>query len=176
MDFIVLDGKQKEFFSEQIIEMMKISDKDFIPPLSARSSTLQTDLTSGACSIDGIYKYYQEMNTQEILCTIENGVVLGFVSFRIDFVNEVITNENLPNIYLSTLILRPEARGKNLTVRMYDHLFNTLYADRSIFTRTWSTNFAHTKILSKFDFEEIYRKTNDRGENIDTVYFAKIRK
>ena len=72
-------------------------------------------------------------------------------------------------------MLTKEARGKGLTQKMYDFLFNNLYANSNIFTRTWSTNFAHLKILTKFGFELIKTIPNDRGENIDTVYFAKFR-
>jgi ribosomal protein S18 acetylase RimI-like enzyme len=56
---------------------------------------------------------------------------------------------------------------------MYDHLFNEKYADRNIFTRTWSTNTAHISILKKYNFREIHRIENDRGEGIDTVYFSR---
>ena len=84
----------------------------------------------------------------------------------------MISDNNLPNIYLSTLMLKSEARGKHLTQKMYDYLFNNLYADRSIFTRTWSTNGAHLRILEKFDFKLIKTIPNDRGVGIDTVYFA----
>ena len=59
---------------------------------------------------------------------------------------------------------------------MYAHLFDDIFPDRSIFTRTWSTNAAHIKILDKFNFEIIKCIENDRGDGIDTVYFAKIRK
>ena len=53
----------------------------------------------------------------------------------------------------------------------YSYLFEK-YSDRPIFTRTWSTNLAHIKILEKFGFSEHLRIKNHRGENIDTVYFA----
>jgi hypothetical protein len=175
MEFVVISEEQKELYREQLIEMLKLSDKDFVPPLSARSGTLQKDLKSGESSANGVIDYYNQMNTQKIICAIEDGLVLGFVSYIENFVNEVITKEDCPNIYLSTLVLRPEARGKNLTYRMYDHLFNTLYASSSIFTRTWSTNIPHLKILSKFDFDELLRKKDDRGEGIDTVYYCKKR-
>ena len=55
---------------------------------------------------------------------------------------------------------------------MYASLFEE-YKDVNIFTRTWSTNMAHIKILSKFDFEKMSVIENDRGEGIDKVYFKK---
>ena len=58
---------------------------------------------------------------------------------------------------------------------MYETLFKK-YENVDIFTRTWSTNEAHIKILMKFDFEIMSVLKNDRGEGIDTVYFKKSAK
>ncbi len=175
MYFKILSQRDKNFFKQTIIEMMKESDNDFIPPLSARSSTTQRNLISRECSEQGLLSYYAQMNEQVILGAFEENNLLGFVSFKENYTNDVISPEQTPNIYLSTLILKKEARDKGLTQKIYDYLFNTLYPNVNIFTRTWSTNYAHLKILSKFDFELIKTIQNDRGENIDTVYFAKLR-
>lgn len=175
MQFKILNEQEKALYSNQIIEILTLSDKDFVPPLSTRTGTLQKDLKSVKNSSSGVFNYYSQMNSQKILCVIENGLVLGFVSYIEDFVNEVITAEKTPNIYVSTLLLRVEARGQNLTYKMYDYLFNNLYQNRNIFTRTWSTNISHLKILQKFEFEELLRKKDDRGAGIDTVYFCKMR-
>ncbi len=169
----MFDEALKQKYREDIIKMMQISDKDFIPPLSQRSSTTQSDLSANPEVSDGIEKYYNQMAEQEILGAFEDGVLLGFVSFRENYTSDVILESDLPNIYISTLILSPEARGRGLTYLMYDKLFNSLYSDRNVFTRTWSTNAAHIRILSKFNFELIKTIENDRGNGIDTVYFSK---
>ena len=176
MQFIISSNKEKVKYKNDIIEMLKQSDKDFIPPLSARSSTTQSDLTSTTSTKQGLLNYYKEMNEQQILGAFDGQELVGFVSFKVDYVSKEIEESTIPNIYLSTLVLTPEARGKSLTYHMYDHLFNVLYPTSNIHTRTWSTNAPHIKILSKFDFVEFIRKKNDRGEGIDTVYFCKIRK
>lgn len=174
MEFVLLNQEQKEIYSRRILELMTLSDKDFVPPLSARTSTLQKKLDISDISGD-VTPYFNEMIKQNILAFIEDGVFLGFVSFKENYVNEIIDNETLPNIYLSTLVMDKEARGKHLTQRAYEYLFNSLYPKHNIFTRTWATNIAHTKILEKFCFKEFYRIKNDRGNNIDTVYFNKTR-
>jgi hypothetical protein len=176
MEFRILSNEEKVKHKKDIIEMLKKSDKDFIPPLSARSSTTQSDLTKQTSSEQGLLSYYREMNEQQILGVFDGAEILGFVSFKVDYISNEIKENTLPNIYLSTLVLKPEARGKKLTFYMYDYLFNRVYPESNIFTRTWSTNVPHIKILSKFDFIEFIRKPNDRGEGIDTVYFCKIRK
>ena len=50
----------------------------------------------------------------ELMCLLA-GVLLAFVSFRENYTSDVIPSQQ-PNIYLSTLVMRPEARGKHLTV------------------------------------------------------------
>ncbi len=177
IEFIILNEEKKEAFSAEILKLMKLCDDDFVPPLSQRSSTVQSNLKSEktVCAECGIELYHGEMMKQEILAAISGDELLGFVSFRENMVSDKIPEEYLPNIYLSTLMLSSAARGRGLTGRMYDHLFNTLYPERSIFTRTWSTNFAHIKILGKFGFSEFARIENDRGAGIDTVYYSLIR-
>ncbi|MBQ6895033.1 MAG: GNAT family N-acetyltransferase [Clostridia bacterium] len=154
--------------------MMIAGDKDFIPPLSSRSSTTQKDLTSSQGSIDGLKSYFEEMKKQRFMVCLDGEILVSFVYFKENFTNDKIFKEDLPNIYLSTLIMRPEYRGQKVTQTLYENLFN-IYKDSGIFTRTWSTNAAHIRILSKFDFETIATVENDRGEGIDTIYFAKRR-
>ncbi len=172
MEFRILTEKDKTLYKQTILDAMKESDNDFVPPLSARSSTTQKNLAGGKSSEQGLLSYCNEMLSQIVLGAFEGDNLLGFVSFKKNYTCDVIVDCDSPNIYLSTLILKKEARGKHLTQQMYDYLFNTLYADRSIFTRTWSTNGAHLRILEKFNFTLIKTIPNDRGNGIDTVYFA----
>ena len=172
MQLTVLTAEQKQQYKNDILEIMNICDKDFVPPLSSRSSTTQSDLKTGEYDENGILSYYTEMEKQDILAAIEDdGTLLGFVSYKQNYVSDIVTNT--PNIYLSTLMLHPKSRGKRLTNKMYEHLFFELYPDRHIYTRTWSTNAVHIKILSNFGITEFHRIKNDRGNGIDTVYFTK---
>ncbi len=172
MNFRILTNNDKSFYKQTIIDAMKESDNDFIPPLSARTSTTQKNLAGGESSEQGLLSYCEEMLSQIVLGAFDDNNLLGFVSFKENYTNDVILDCDCPNIYLSTLILKKHARGKHLTQQIYDYLFNTLYPDRSIFTRTWSTNGAHLRILEKFNFALIKTIENDRGKDIDTVYFA----
>lgn len=177
MEFLFFDEDLKEKYSEDIFKMLSDSDKEFVPPLSSRSSTTQKNLCSdcGVQSSDGVKMYFDGMMKQSILGCIDDGKLLGFVSFRENYTCDSIKENTFPNIYISTLIVSPTARGKGLTKKMYSYLFDTLYGDRNIFTRTWSTNGAHIAILEKFGFVNTVRIENDRGQGIDTVYFAKMR-
>ena len=172
MEFIILTSGQKEQLAPQLWEMMQASDREFIPPLSSRSSTTQADLTGKNTVEDGLQLYFSQMMQQQILAAMEGERLLSYVSYRENYICPEIGEDTHPNIYLSTLISRPETRGKGLTKQLYDHLFNTCYPDRSIFTRTWSTNAAHIRIFDKFGFSLLCRKENDRGPGLDTVYFS----
>lgn len=177
MELIILNEALKEKYKNDILELMTLCDNDFVPPMSKRFSPFQSDLSAaGSESEASILRYYKAMMKETVLCAVEDGVLLGFVTYVEDLeYKDVITAADQPNLYVCTLIVNPLARGRGLTYRMYDYLFNEKYADRSIFTRTWSTNAAHISILKKYGFEEIHRIPNDRGESIDTVYFGKRR-
>lgn len=174
MEYKLLAKEEQERFYAQIFEMMIAGDKDFIPPLSARSSTTQKALKSTEGSIEGLKSYFEEMKKQRFMVCVDGDVLVSFVSFKENFTNDIILSDDLPNIYISTLIMRPEYRGQKVTQNLYAMLFD-IYKNSNVFTRTWSTNIAHIKILSKFNFETITTLKNDRGIGIDTVYFAKRR-
>ena len=174
MEFIVLSEEQKQKYRDDILSILTMADGEFVPPLSRRRSTTQSDLSGNLEEGSvGILSYLLQMLKQEIMIAVSEGVTLGFVSYRENYVTDVIGESELPNIYVSTLIVTPAARGRGLTRSMYSHLFDTLYAGYSVFTRTWSTNFAHFKILESFGFDVLKKIENDRGEGIDTVYFKR---
>lgn len=170
MEIFLLNEQNKKDWQNQLFALCSNSDKEFIPPLSQRNSTTQGDLTGGGGN--GIEAYCAEVLRQPILVCVEGKQLLGFVSFKENYIPEHIPNAKLPNIYVSTLILSPESRGRGLTKKLYAHLFAEQFPDRSIYTRTWSTNAAHLKILGDFGFVELLRIANHRGNGIDTVYYG----
>lgn len=174
MEFRVLTESEKSQYREELLEILTINDKNFIPPLSQRSSTTQANLQGSAEKAD-ILPYFNKMMEQNILAMFFEGKLCGFVSYIDNYISDVITTETHPNIYLSTLALRPETRGMGATKKAYAHLFFERYPDRNVYTRTWSTNGPHIHILGSFGFGELKRIPNDRGEGIDTVYFFKNR-
>ena len=168
---MLLYAEQEEYY-EEILGMLKAADNEFVPPLSARNSTTQKNLTDTKSTPDGIQMYFEEMKKQRFAVALDEGRLIAFMSFRENYTTDVI--KDIPNVYLSTLIVKPEGRGRRVTQTMYEKLFEA-YPESSVFTRTWSTNVAHTKILSCLGFENFKTIENDRGEGIDTVYFVKHR-
>ena len=172
MEIQILTAAQQDEYDEEILEMLIRGDAEFVPPLSARSSTTQSLLTGTTNAGGGVLNYFKGLKKQRILVATAEGKLLGFVSFKENFVNDKIGSESLPNIYISTLLVAPEGRGQGLTRKMYAFLF-AAYENANVCTRTWSTNEAHIKILSKFGFETVSVLENDRGNGIDTIYFQK---
>ena len=166
MELKILSGSEQVGFGDQILSLLIASDAEFVPPLSARGSTTQQDLSAGG---DGITAYYAQLMTQKVMAAVEGDRLLAFVSYIENYRTDVVTQ--LPNIYLSTLVMRPEARGKGLTKQLYRQLFDT-YSAGTVYTRTWSTNFAHLRILEQFGFRLIKTLKDHRGKGIDTVYFC----
>ncbi|MBQ7897105.1 MAG: GNAT family N-acetyltransferase [Clostridia bacterium] len=171
MEKKLLSEEEKiKYHRDEILEMMRISDKDFVPPLSSRTSTTQSNLSGDGSG--GIELYFNEMIKQKVLGAFEGDRLFGIVSFRENYETDII--KDLPNIYISTLFLHPDSRGRGVTKELYSYLFFDLYKNSNIFTRTWSANVAHIKILDFFGFELFHRIENDRGDGIDTVYFRRL--
>ena len=169
MEFCLLNDMQKIRYKETLFAILAENDTAFVPPLSQRTGTTQTAF-SQVQNPNGVADYLEQMLTQQIVGVFLEKKLVGFVSYIENREDEAFL---LPNIYLSTLVLQPQTRGMGITKKLYHHLFNELYPERNVYTRTWSTNIAHIKILQGFGFTELKRIPNDRGQGIDTVYYAK---
>ncbi len=173
MEFKLLSLTEKETYREEIFNMLVDADDDFLPPLSSRIVDPETNRNtfSDERNEQNIRDYCAAMLKESVLAIFLDSALCGFVSFAENLKNETITET--PNIYIGTAVIAASLRGKGVLKAAYDYLFNTVFPERSIFTRTWSTNAAHIKVLSKFSFDEIKRIKDDRGDGIDTIYFAK---
>ena len=159
--------------SNQILQILTRCNNDFVPPLGERKSTLQSDFSKSSEHNNGVpYAYFGMIKEQNAFIAEKEGTVVGFMSFRKDYVSGLITNEYLPNIYISTVIIDEHFRRRGITKGFYEKL-SEMYNERNIFTRTWSTNISHTNLLLTYGFEEFKRISDDRGDGIDTVYYIK---
>ena len=171
MEFLILDSIQKEKYFGEMQKMLIESDDEFVPPLSKRNSTTQKNLSSDTENVSGILGYFGQMKKQNFIIACDGDELCAFVSYIENYEIEEI--RHLPDVYISTVVVKREYRGKGITSSLYNELFRW-YPDCAVYTRTWSTNFAHIKILSKLGFEVLKTIKDDRGEGIDTVYFEKF--
>ena len=80
MEFRVLNESEKRQYREELLEILTINDKNFVPPLSQRSSTTQANLQGSAEKAD-ILPYFNKMMEQNILAMFFEGKLCGFVSY-----------------------------------------------------------------------------------------------
>lgn len=146
---------------------------EFVPPLTARSSTTQAMLKDG--SIGASNSYFDEMLTQDNLLLVEGCQLQGFLSFRAPH-----RDARLPEmgdcIYVSTIAVRPTARGRGFSRLLYEKLFDLPGSlPKWILLRTWSTNTHHLHLLAALGFILLFTVPDDRGLGIDTVYLGRQR-
>lgn len=175
MEVRILDIKEQQTIYGDAYKLLVAADNEFIPPLSSRSSSTQQTLSNHTKRADGINQYFEQLKEQRFVVAFENEKLIAFVSYKENYNCAEIPNSELPNIYITTLIVSHTERGKGVTKSLYNKLFGE-YKNVNIFTRTWSTNIAHTKILENYGFEILKIIENDRGNGIDTVYYKKAPK
>ena len=174
MEIRILEKEEQQSIYDDVYKMLEAAENEFVPPLSSRSSSTQQDFSTRAKN-NSIAQYFQQLKNQRFAVAFEDGALIAFVSYKENYSCTEIPQKELPNIYMSTLIVSPNARGKGVTKALYGRLFSE-YENVNIFTRTWSTNIAHIKILQSYGFEIIQVIKNDRGNGIDTIYFKKAHK
>lgn len=159
-------------YLQEIRQLLIISDHEFIPPLSSRNSTTQSDLLPREEKKRLPEEYFQTIAKQSAVLAICDGKVVGFISFRTDYICEHINRQYLPNVYVTTIIVHPDFRHRGIAGIMYNKLIRH-FSKHYLFTRTWSTNLSHIRILHAYNFHEHCYLDNDRGEGIDTVYYRR---
>lgn len=169
MDINLVRKLENEQLLLQMRELMILGDKEFIPPLSSRSSTTQQGLGSAVGS--GIDSYYNEMKHQCFVLALEGDRLAGFMSFKINHEGAHIPTEE--NLYASTAVVHPDFRGQGLMTSFYREMIR-VFPQLPIYTRTWHENAGHLKVLSKLGFQCIDLIPNDRGEGIHTVYYCRM--
>ena len=172
MEIRILDKAEQQGIYPDAYRLLAAADKEFVPPLSSRNSSTQQNLSCNTQNADGIQQYFTQLKGQRFAAAFEKGQLIAFVSYKENYTCDKIPQDDLPNIYISTLVVSPEARGKGVTKALYSALFSA-YESANVFTRTWSTNFAHIKILQGYGFQTIKVLENHRGNGIHTIYFKK---
>lgn len=155
---------------EAIRQLLILGDKEFIPPLSSRSSSTQSTLSVTTAG-DSIDDYFDTIRTMPVVLALDGDRVAGFMTFRFDHTCDQIGPDSLPNLYASTCVVHPDYRGQGLMRQFYTAMMEH-YPHCGIYTRTWHTNVGHLKVLEKLGFHQLCCLENHRGPGIHTVYYG----
>lgn len=157
---------------EPLHALLTAADQEFVPPLSARTSTTQSELSPERPRSDGVDPYLTAMMEQHLLVAEQGDEVVGFLSYRPEHLVVVPGRQLLgPLAYVTTIAVHPTARGRGVARALYTSLIERSGEGR-IATRTWSSNDSHIALLGSLGFVEAIRLQNDRGPSMDTVYYA----
>ena len=146
------------------------TDNEFVPPLSSRSGTTQSNLNDVE-SVGVPEDYFDALMEQYFVYIVEGGHIVAFLSYRRDH-HVTYDGLDLTGDYISTVATTKACRNKGYLQLLYKSLFNARDGHKFI-TRTWSTNDSHIHVLEKLGFKLIDRIKNDRGEGVDTVIYLK---
>ena len=177
MDYILAnDIKSSAANQNGVWKLLLRCQGEFVPPLSARHDTTQTDLApvaSAALAEKPPLDYFEKLLEQSFVLCFDGEKMRGFLSF-IDGYSCAPDIPLADTLYVSTILVAPEARNQGAANGMYERLFAySSQTGRGISTRTWSTNRSHISILEKNGFRCVLSIPNDRGAGIDTVYYKR---
>ena len=155
----------------EVRRLLESCGDEFMPPLSTRMSTHQTDLRclEGTGTRPG--EYFSELSHQPFVLALSDGRVVTFLSFIVDY-PVMRGEERLVATYVTTICVAPEWRHHGIATDLYRHL-ECHASSRYLSVRTWSTNAAQVTLLQSLGYRELSRIRDDRGEGVDTVYYLK---
>ena len=160
-------------YRQAVWELLCTYADSFVPPLNQRGSTTQQNLQPGSPAEELPVAYFEALQEQDFLLAVEREELLGFLSFRDNYVLDAL-HDGVPCVYVSTILVREKARNRGITTQLYGHLLSGQHhTDKFICTRTWSGNKEHLSLLNKLGFDLMRTIPNDRGDGIDTVYYRR---
>lgn len=154
-------------YKSKMWELICLCDKDFFPALSTREN-----------SLDGPKKYFEGLFIKEakFLLAFSEEKLIGFSIFFHNYFDKLITKFT-PCNYIKIACVHPDYRGLRIA-----STFNNFIEEKLpsylvlpyIVRRTWSTNVPQLRLLENNGYSLIHKSDNDRGNNVSTVYFAKL--
>lgn len=168
---LVFEDKLGERHAAEVRCLLESCGDGFVPPLSTRTSTHQTDLRSIGEQGTQPGGYFSELWRQPFVLALSEGRVVAFLSYIVDYPVEC-GGGRLLTTYVTTICVDPGFRRRGIATALY-RLLERRADSRCLSVRTWSTNVAQMTLLQALGYQELVRIHDDRGRGIDTVYYLK---
>lgn len=178
MDYLFLPTLERAY-QQGVYNLLVQCDRDFVPPLSARTSTRQMAFSAAQeqqAAADSPFPapkpqaYFQELLGQVFFLAVEDGAVCGFLSFIEDYQLPYLPHET--SVYVSTVCTDPARRRQGIASALYGCV-ERYAGSRAVTLRTWSTNTPQLKLLERRGYRVLATVPNDREPGIDSIYLAK---
>jgi len=168
---LVFEDALGECHAAEVRRLLESCGDEFVPPLSTRTSTHQTDLhgLEGQDTQPG--GYFSELGRQPFVLALSEGRVVAFLSYIVGYPIEC-GGGCLLTTYVTTICADPEYRHRGIATALYRFL-ERRSSSGYLSVRTWSTNVAQMTLLRSLGYQELVRIHDDRGRGIDTVYYLK---
>lgn len=169
---LVFEDELGERHAAEVRRLLESCGDEFVPPLSTRTSTHQSDLRG--IGEQGIQPggYFSELEQQPFVLALSEGRVVAFLSYIVDYPVER-GGERLLTTYVTTICADPEYRHRGIASALYRFLERRT-SPGYLSVRTWSTNATQMALLRSLGYQELVRIHDDRGRGIDTVYYLKV--
>lgn len=162
---------ENSLWGMETLQILSRTEAEFIPPLHARNSTTQKDLSKVVFSDDekaaNVQAYFQSMLSQQFILALEEEHVVGFLSFR----------KNDGVYYVSTIAVEPQRRNRGIARGLYEELFQSIGLGETYTTRTWESNQFHGRLLDSLGFKVYMEKdegrTDSDGRRLLSLYYIK---
>lgn len=99
---------------DQIWELVCAYNDAFVPPLSARENSYQSNLADRGMENAQPVFYFEALKEQSFLLAVNNHQVAGFMSFKNHYESQDL-NDGVQTTYVTTIIVDKAYRGRGLT-------------------------------------------------------------
>ena len=168
---LVFEYTLGERHAAEVRRLLESCGDEFVPPLSTRTSTHQTDLYGREGQGTQTGGYFFELEQQPFILALSGARVVAFLSYIVGYPVEC-GGGCLLTMYVTTICADPEYRHRGIATALYRFL-ERRSSSGYLSVRTWSTNVAHMTLLRSLGYQELVRIHDDGGRGIDTVYYLK---
>ncbi|MCQ2555011.1 MAG: GNAT family N-acetyltransferase [Clostridia bacterium] len=176
MEIRFLGNSLSDEIKEDFWKIVCLMDNDFVPPLSSRESSYQKGFSKEKADNKVLpVKYFEALCEQQFILATVDGKTAGFLSYKTHYTCDALGEIN-DSLYITTICILPEMRNRGISKRLYEEAESVIAPEEGydyVTTRTWSTNEAQMHLLPLRGYDKVAVLKDDRGEGIDTVYFAK---